>query len=446
MSEQASKERALNVLAKARTNAKQLQPYDASGIYGLIPVCMSAQEVASMEAMGYRATMGVTPGMVLYYNPEWLIEQGPGKIGGVLLHEVQHVKRKHLQRSTGMDHQLSNIAGDLCINTDLERSGKVPLPKDGMFLRKYPGFSPGLTMEGYYRLLQKLQQQPEGAGGDGDPEPGDDEPGPGNGKSKSGGVTGGQCGGVAGNAPRGQLESQLDAKYGRTPIAIERIRAQVAHAITKHIATKGRGTVSGFDAEWAEAILGPTLIPWGTKLQTWLRSSLGRIVSGGNDYSMRRPSRRSYSSPMGVIRPGLIKHEPEILIVLDTSGSMSTAMLSRSLTEIMGILRALGISSVAWMEVDSDVCTSKRVSLKDLRKIQLHGRGGTNFCPAFYAAERLKPKPQLLIYVTDADGRAPESQPKGINCVWAIIGNTRPPAEWGFSVNIVETSVAKGGK
>jgi len=52
---------------------------------------------------------------------------------------------------------------------------------------------------------------------------------------------------------------------------------------------------------------------------------------------------------------------------------------------------------------------------------------------------QLKPRPSLLIILTDGDGPAPEAPPKGVSVLWVLIGNTfKKPVEWGESVVIEE--------
>ena len=49
-------------------------------------------------------------------------------------------------------------------------------------------------------------------------------------------------------------------------------------------------------------------IAWNAKLRHWLKKCMGIIESGGMDYSLSRPSKRSYSR--GFPRPGLVQYQP----------------------------------------------------------------------------------------------------------------------------------------
>src|SRR5690349_24935045 len=81
------------------------------------------------------------------------------------------------------------------------------------------------------------------------------------------------------------------------------------------------------------------------------------------------------------------------------------------------------------------------MSLAELRAIKTFvGRGGTDFRPAFAAAEKVYPRPDLLIYFTDGYGPVPDSPPRGMHTLWGLIphrtAGAARPALWGDVVLI----------
>jgi predicted metal-dependent peptidase len=139
-----------------------------------------------------------------------------------------------------------------------------------------------------------------------------------------------------------------------------------------------------------------------------------------------------------VVRPSLYTQLPEILVVVDSSGSMSKDDLAIALREASAAIGAAGVDDAWFLEVDADVQgLPRRVRAADLKKVELRGRGGTDFRPAFEAAKRLEPNPAILLYFTDGDGSAPETPPRGMQTAWVLVGKgygaeRSVPAPWGF--------------
>lgn len=438
-------------LAEARAYIKKTGPYFSTLIYGLIP----------RMAPGC-GTMGVTKGLVLYVDPEWFMEQKPDIEGneetiameaskmraGLLVHEAMHILRGVERLEKLPDHHLANLAADLAINADLVKAGWM-LPKNGAYIEKF-GFPPGLALEQYYELLEKqVKEQSDGDGPSGSGSPGTDT-GRGKHKSKSGGtsscsspdkesgkhnsITDGCCGGCAGNDKNKELEDKLDAECGRTKVDVQRIKKEAVRQI-RDATAQGRGSFPGNFEELFIQGNGKSIIPWKSRLAAILRKATGRIVCGMADFSMRRPSKRSYTR--GVIRPGMIDRRVEVAFVLDTSGSMGMEQLQAGRIEIAAIFAQLGIADAWYSEADADIAfAARRVRMRDLYSLPIHGRGGTDFRPALEAVQRLRPRPDICIYLTDGDGTAPETPPKGMAVVWCLVPSSygRRPAEWGHTV------------
>ncbi len=408
-------------------------------------------------------TMGVTRGYVLYADPVWLLSDpdingsdGHEYLAADLLHECGHIMRdmdrldaianwfmgKGFDKKTA--HEWANIAGDMPINQDILDQGlkmhKWVITPDTF------DFDHGLTMEGYAQKLFENKKQVEeklngksGKGGNGDKK-GEQAQGKGSGGGKDdeqrkGRIGAGCCGGMGGN-PNEELEKTLDQTVGRDEYDQERIQYETAEAIKEYQAANGMGSTPGFIVEK----LPPRRkekpnINWQRECKYLLRRCTGSVVRGGSDYSLRRPSKRSMM--LGVIRPGLIDQKPVISIKVDSSASMGTKQLNSAKDVVCSVLEQLGIDQVLfqWADVVAHE-TPQLVSIKDIPVLDAVGRGGTSFVQPLMEEAARRPPPDLTIYITDGDGRAPDTCPPGLKVVWCIVPTPygRRPADWGHLV------------
>jgi predicted metal-dependent peptidase len=186
-------------------------------------------------------------------------------------------------------------------------------------------------------------------------------------------------------------------------------------------------------------------IRWQKELDVVLKKCCGRIEAGGTDFSMARPSKRSYARQQ--LRPGLVAYQPEVCFIEDTSGSMGKQQIIECTIQMVGILKSLGIESAWFIQADTTVAAPPRkIRTRDLLKtMKIHGRGGTDFDEALKAAERLKPKPDVIVYLTDGDGGA-TYKPRGIEVVWCIVPahyNRKPDASFGHVILITPEGTKK---
>jgi predicted metal-dependent peptidase len=140
----------------------------------------------------------------------------------------------------------------------------------------------------------------------------------------------------------------------------------------------------------------------------------------------------------------MIEQQPEVGIVRDSSGSMNQSQLNACIREAYHIMQALGVDEVWFTDADAAVsCPWRRVNANFFRNLtEVHGRGGTDFRPAINEAEKLFPRPDLLIYCTDGDGPAPKNAPVDMTVVWCLIlggwSRGKPPAKWGHTVIVTD--------
>jgi len=399
-------------LAMARDYVSKNAPYFSKILYAL--------QFIAVPGLG---TFNVTSGLVCGYDPVYVAKNTPEMIAGDIAHEILHVYHRHIDRMKEcLDHDLANLAMDLPINVDLRDAmdrGKPVWHLHPTFV--FPadfGLPDGLTGEAYYKLLEEKRKTAS-------PEPG---------------VGSGRCGSVAGTAD----PEALAGVEGRSEVELAAIMMQVAKAVKDHAAGPGRGSMPASILDAVDIGERRSKRDWRRHLGSIVRDCTGRIQAGGDDFSLRRPSKRSYVR--GMLRPGLIENQPGVGFVLDTSGSMGQEQLIASVVEAVAILEALGIDEVWFAEADAGISMKfQMVGTSFFRKLRIAGRGGTDFRPAFAAAKKLNPPPDLLIYFTDGDGLAPAAPPRGMETVWCIVPSycNRRPAAWGHTVLITDDPRAK---
>ena len=178
----------------------------------------------------------------------------------------------------------------------------------------------------------------------------------------------------------------------------------------------------------------PPRVDWRKELASAVRHALAD-TAGASDYSYRRPSRRQGQVGNGkVVLPSLRRPVPNVAVVVDTSGSVDDTMLSQALAEVSGILKALGQrEGVHVLAVDHAVQSCRRVFRPE--QVKLTGGGGTDMGAGLAAAEKLHPRPQVAIVITDGWTPWPEQPPKGMKVVVALTGDGKAP-EWAKTIKI----------
>lgn len=416
------------------SNKRGLAPYFGAALRGLIRREMSDEMRAVFAMRGMKPTLCVSEDGILYWAPEYVDSFGDDRITYLaydLLHEVMHVVLRHLERTRALGivpepteeyfakATLANLASDACANEELEKmivaSGNKP-PTDWVTpaTLKQPL---GLVFEERYRLLLKEAEKQQQSG---------DQNGGGSGSKKMKPKPGhGWCGGCAGHPQPG--EPQGKTPEGRSQAEMDRFRREVANAV-KDTASKSRGLVPDSLVRWAEEELAPPKIPWQEKLARVIRGAVA-YRSGHTDLTWNRPSRRQGGVGYGIGRPVMPSlHAPIVhaAVIIDSSGSMSSADLAAALSEVQGVLNATGAN------ITLCVCDAAVHGIKPIKTVaeatkMLKGGGGTAMAPALAAVEKLKPMPSICIVMTD--GYIDQPPEPAFDTIWCIIGQNK-----GFSM------------
>lgn len=415
-------------MASARSYVRLWAPYMMPTLYAFVPVAVEGLT----EKIG--GPLAVTNRLVLLYEPDWVNKVDAWELATGLAHEVCHDQLRHIARGTAYPNKRRwNIAGDLFINGMLEkqmRSAKIngvvtntptwKLIKEA-YLPSLFGFEYGLTADAYYKLLEQ-KKEPK------------DEP-------RTYQIMCGSCGGVSGDTTLQEFEQQYNIDKGRSEADCKNIARATSKLLKAHMEGPGRGLSPGQWSEFFDIGEESFPIPWRTKVGNMLRQGIQQMRSGGQDYSMRRPSARSYLR--GWPLPGLISYDPDILFIVDSSGSMGKPQIGDTLRVIADIMDQCGIREAWFMEADAGVQRAPiRVTSRMLRKIEISGRGGTDFTPAIEYAQKFKPRPGLVVYITDGAGAAPATAPKEFSFMWCVVPSPwgQLPANWGTIVVLDDTA------
>ena len=202
---------------------------------------------------------------------------------------------------------------------------------------------------------------------------------------------------------------------GVTPIEAEGIRREIAAALLESV---GRGVGSMGARRMADRVLVVPPVCWESQLSAVLQDSSDEPRSGTTDYTWARRARRQSSMPEFVI-PGTESHAPSLVIVRDTSGSMSKKMLGAVNKHGDMILMALDLDGVHVVDCDGSAFTPKLV--RSLSDFQPTGGGGTDMRLGISAALTIMPRPKTIVVETDGDTPWPDRAPAGVRIAVVLI-------------------------
>jgi predicted metal-dependent peptidase len=409
-SREAAMEQLPAIITKARARLLVRAPFTGSIALGLAWV--NAPEIGTMS----------TDGRSIWFNPAWCEAHGVEKTMGVIAHEVLHVVNRHHLRRGGRDAKLWNIAGDLLINRLLE-DDKYVLPSDGLFDRdrRYAGL-PTETI--YARLLEQQQQQQDdqsgrqstnsaSAGNGSGTGTGSDATASGQGGShdkadqeaapKDNGVFPARHWGEVRDLtrPNGQRLSPTERRQAEHDLDV-RIRQAAA-------AAKRAGKFGTALQQMVE--IATDRVDWRDRF---------RIVFDGvlrGEVNWARPNRRFVQH--GIYLPGWRRTGAgRIAFVLDTSGSISVDELSVYTGAVLGILEETGPEAVALIQCDAEVQRVDTIQPgESFDRIEVHGRGGTRFQPAFDWIAESGFGADAIVYATDLNS-SDQPQDPGLPVIW----------------------------
>lgn len=419
----------------------------------------------------------------LYYNPEYVDQLSLAETQFVLAREALHCALLHFSRRGHRVQHLWDLACDFAVNPILIHDGLTP-PPGAFYSHEYLG----MAAEEIYPFLQdnendseredNLQERPDdqegGRGESASSQPSDsgedsgktraersdadeDQPEPeqsemeseaadsgrGLDESRSDGAGSGADSGAGSGRPQsgqanldrdaGEQSDAVDEQPGAGPPApltpqeretLEVLwRQRLAGAAQQ---ARQAGKLSGDQARLVEDTLAPRL-PWRMLLAKHMTSQ------ARDDYSYSRPSSRR-GEP--AILPSLRSEQLDVVVVIDTSGSIAPEEMAEFVAE-MDAIKGQVRARVVLHTCDDALNPGGPWVFEPWESLRLPeyfaGGGGTSFRPAFSWVCSLDREPDLLIYFTDAEGLFPE-QPPHFPVLWLVKGKADVP--WGQRVQL----------
>lgn len=356
-----------------------------------------------------------------YYNPAYIDRLSLEQTQFVLAHEAMHCALSHFARRNHRQKHRWDVACDYAVNMILDDE-RMRGPENALMSAAYRG----LTAEEIYPVLHEdppeetqdihLFDDESSEGGDGEPQEQDSGEGQGQSSPSEGGGGGESERQEEGEASPQSGDSQRAPPPPSDPGKLdEQWKARLAAAAQM---ARQAGKLSPSLMRLVDDLLAPQL-PWRAMLARYMMNA------ARDDYSFQRTSRRESSALM----PRLHSQSVDVVVALDTSGSVQAEELREFLAEI-DALKGQVRANVTLHACDDKLDTNGpwRFAQWEAMKLPeaLSGGGGTDFRPLFDWVAREHINPDLLVYFTDAQGHFPEREPH-FPVVWLVKGKSGVP-------------------
>lgn len=351
----------------------------------------------------------------MYYHPDF-IEGLAGnsrvtdKIEAVLCHEIMHKALFHLDRIKTKEMLIWNIATDIAINDMLSTSG-FNMNIEGILLPEnhsitIPFIDIRVTIDDinkksaeviYDELLSKLK-----------------------GKMKQ--VTVAICGNGDGKSKSGKGQGKSfgfdEHIFGQKPTDSEQRKDErdwQKRLVEATTYAKQRGNLPA----GMERIVGDILeqkVNWKQLLYRYITNTIP------HDYTYSYPSKKSQAT--GFYMPSIKKEEIDVVVAIDTSGSIGQKELNDFMGEIVAIAKSFNNLKMTAIICDcevKDVIEVTNGGVARLLETKIKGGGGTSHIPVYDWVAENKPTARLIVNFTDGFTTFPPVTPLQ-NTIWVISG------------------------
>ncbi len=375
----------------------------------------------------------------IYYNRDYIRALSLEQTKFVLAHEALHCALSHLHRRDHRAKHRWDIACDLAVNAILVADG-LSRPPNALWQKAYDGMS----AEEIYPYIKDDTTETTLDEHIDDADPGSCPYQSSRGRVGSGsdrGPTDGKTSTPPMQAPAGgenddtgkAVTQKTNDKHEGAPrpaplrgaegeqLAMQ-WRLRLAAAAQQALRA---GKLSADLARIIDDLLQPQL-PWRMLLARYM-TAVART-----DYSFARPRRRESSA----ILPGLRAAHINVVVAIDTSGSIKPAEMQEFVSEVNAIKGQLN-ARITLHACDAALAPDGPWVYEPWEEMRLPrqfvGGGGTRFTPVFAWVEQLERPPDLLVYFTDAEGEFPAREP-AFPVLWLVKGSTAVP--WGQRVQL----------
>ncbi len=363
-----------NLSAKEKIKRARIQLQDNNPFFSYLTHHLKITESEEIP------TAAVDPHGRLKYNSEWIDELDEGEVTGVLAHEVLHVALEHLIRRGSRQHKLWNIAVDIVVNNMVLDNGfEIPSDEEvgeAVVDRDRSGDS---AEEIYADLLDDAKQ-------------------------------------VNVSIKDGDGENGFDVHIEGEDISDEEKKEIKEEWKDKLSNAAQRAKMKGNAPAGMERIVDTYL----NSSYDW-KSLLNKYVTNNiiQDFTWKRPNKKS--DAFGFYMPDVRKEKLDVIVAIDTSGSIGQKMLNSFASEMIGINNSFNQVEMTVIVADAEV--QETYTLKgneeEIRNMSFSGGGGTSHVPVFRWAEENVDNARVMIAFTDGYTEFP-SDTTIDNTIWCV--------------------------
>ncbi len=326
-------------------------------------------------------------GLKLEYNPDYLETLDENECEFMLANGAMHAALVHERRKNGRMGWLWQLATDHAINAMLVQNGFSLPPQvnydprfDGMYAEAiYAQLKDEIQNEefnddeqndtGFNENNQQRRNELNNAEGDHDPDK---------------------------KRPQMEVENVVD----------ETLFEHFERAVRERMQRQGE-TPAGLERFFLRH-LAPQ-IDWRSELSHALNRHLR------SDYALMPPSKKLLYEH--IYLPSATSNTLDLVIAVDSSGSVDEILLGRFIAEVESLLETFGDYRIELLVCDAKIRSHRQFYPGEPVDFILKGGGGTDFRPVFEWIDLHAPTAPLLLYFTDLDGRFPDTEPF-IDTVW----------------------------
>jgi predicted metal-dependent peptidase len=352
-----------------------------------------------------------TDGRHFYYCEKFIDSLDDDELVFLFGHEVGHIVYDHMGRRGDRDPQIWNMAGDYLINDMLitnnvgKRITKVPILWDPKFRDMTAEEVYDDLMKNAVKVQMTLDMHMDGTGEEGEDGKGSD------GKSKSSGI-------------------KIDEETAK------KMRDEMKEAILQSAQAAGAGNVPSGIKRLINQFTAPKM-RWQDLLRIQLESSLK------NNYSFMRPSRKAWHT--GAVLPRMLPAEHlDVVIAIDTSGSITEDMVRDFLSEVQGMMEMYTTYSILVFTFDTEVynpVTFTEDGFEDLADYDVQGGGGTDFDVCYQYMKDNDINPKQFVMFTDGYPFSSWGDPDYCDSLFVVHGNETIEAPFGVTAHYTFNSV-----
>lgn len=373
-------------------------------------------------------SMGVDKDGNLYYSSEFVDGLTDSQLLGAILHELCHVSFGHINRKSGYNKMVYNLAADIVTN-DILISNDFDLPEGGLepLNHKIEFTAAGgkkiviedidnKTMEGIYAELYKQMPKIDWSGGGlGKKNGNENEDKEGKGKGKgSGDKKKDKKGKGSGKKKRKYgFDSHFEEGGGKDRNGKNKGKDWNQILSDAAAIAQDRGDLPAGVGRYIEARLYSTM-DWKTLLQKYITREIP------TDSTWSRPNKKSIA--VGGYLPDVVKEKVDVIVAFDVSGSIDDELASEFLGECIGIAKSFEAVKMTILVHDVEVQQVIPVNngnLDKIKKLEMKGGGGTSHKYVYDWIKKNKPDSKVLINFTDGYTEFPD-EPDTLKSLWVL--------------------------